>query len=117
MWRNQIFFNEDLLAVVSPVLITPLPANIFPNILAANVPNNILRNPPFCAFASFLIVSLTPFNNNPESSKDLTFFKTSCISSFVITKFVLWPDPKIFYVFQHLQLLLLLLILMEVKHY
>ena len=100
MWSNQIFFNEDLLiedpldpwltlAVPSPSLITPLPANIFPNRLAPNVPNNILRNPPFCSLASFLIVSLTPSNNNPESSRDLTIFKMSSSSSFEIIQGVL----------------------------
>ena len=53
MGRNQIFLNEDLLdplptlAVPSPALINPLPADIFPNRLAPNVPNNILRNPPY----------------------------------------------------------------------
>ena len=45
--------------------------NISPNKLAPNVPNSILRNPPFCSFASFLIVSL--FNNIPKSSRDLPF--------------------------------------------
>ena len=29
--------------------------------------NNIPRNPPFSYFASFLIVSLTPFGNNPDA--------------------------------------------------
>ena len=45
------------------------------------VPNSILRNQPFCSFASFLIVSLTPSNNNPESPRDLTVFKMSVIYS------------------------------------
>ena len=78
-------FNEDLdpepaLIIPSPALITPLPANIFPNKLAPSVPSNILRNPPFYFFASFLVVSLTPFNNTPESSRDLTIFKMSFTS-------------------------------------
>ena len=45
--------------VHSPALIVPLPAliltlhvNRFPKKLALNVPNKILRNPPFCSFAS-----------------------------------------------------------------
>ena len=33
------------------------------------MPNNILKNPPFCLFASFLIVSLTPYINNPGNSE------------------------------------------------
>ena len=78
--------NEDFLdllhllptlAVPSPVLITLLPANVFPNRLAPNVPNNILRNPPLCSLASILIVSLIPSNSIPESSRDLTIFKMS----------------------------------------
>ena len=32
-----------------------LPANRFPNKLASNVLNNILKNHPFCFFASFSI--------------------------------------------------------------
>ena len=73
-----------------------MPANIFPNRLAPNIPNRIPRNPPFYYLASFLIVSLTPSSNNLESSRDLTIFKISSISSFEIIKVTLWPDPKIF---------------------
>ena len=43
--------------VPSPALIVLLPVNRFPNNLAPNIPNNVQRNPPFCYFASFLIVS------------------------------------------------------------
>ena len=83
-WNQKNFLSEDFLepqptlAVPSPALITPLAASIFPNRLAPNVPNSILRNPPFCSFASFLIVSLTHSNNNNlESSRDLTIFEIS----------------------------------------
>ena len=38
------------------------------NFVAANVPNNILRNLPICSFASFLIILLTPLISNPESA-------------------------------------------------
>ena len=34
------------------VAIAPLPAKKFANKLALHVPNNILKNPPFCSFAS-----------------------------------------------------------------
>ena len=96
MWRDKKFFNEDLLiedlldpwptlAVPSPALITPLPANIFPNRLAPNVPHSILRKPLLCSLPSFIIVSLTPFNNIPESSRDLIDFKISLNLSFEIT--------------------------------
>ena len=37
----------------SPALFIPLPANIFPNKLAPNVPINTLRNPHFCSLTSF----------------------------------------------------------------
>ena len=37
--------------------IVPLSANMFSNKVADNVPSNILKNPHFCSFASFLIVS------------------------------------------------------------
>ena len=47
------------LIVPSSALIVPLSVNRFPNKLAPNVPNKIMTNPPFCSFASFLIVSLT----------------------------------------------------------
>ena len=62
---------------------------------APKVPRSIDRKPPLCSFASFLIVSLTPFNSTPESSRDLAIFKMSFISSFEIVK-VIVPDPRIF---------------------
>ena len=51
-------------------------------------------NPTFYSFASFLIVSLTPFINKPESSRDLTIFIISSIFSFKIIN-VVAPNPKI----------------------
>ena len=96
MWWNQkSFLNEDLLdplptlAFSSPAVITPLPNTIFPNKLAPNVPNSILRNPPFYSLASFLNISLTLSNNNPGSSGDLTISKMPSVSSFEIIKVVL----------------------------
>ena len=56
----------------------------FPNNLAFKVPNSIPTNPPFCAFASFLIVLLTPLSNKPDSSSDLNIFIISMISSLEI---------------------------------
>ena len=76
----------------SPALITPLPDNAFPNILPANVPNIIGRNTPFHSFASVLIVSLIPFDNNRDYSSDLTIFITSSTSSFQIINAAV-PDP------------------------
>ena len=75
----------------SPALITPLLVNALPNTLAANVPN-IGRNPLFCSFVSFLIVSLIPFTNNLDYTSDLTTFIISTISSFEIINAVV-PDP------------------------
>ena len=68
------------------------------------MPNNILRNPPFCSFTSFWTVSVTPFNNKPESSRDFTILMMSLISSFDIINVIcgaeeewrLLPDPNIF---------------------
>ena len=54
------------------------------------MPNNIPGNPPFCSFASFLIVSLTTINNKPDYLRDLISF----ISSFEITNVVV-PDLNI----------------------
>ena len=77
---------------------------MFLNKHAANAPNSILRN----ALASFWTTSLTPFNNQPESSRDLTMLVMYSISSFdiidVVDKGWLWeaedeepfPDPTIF---------------------
>ena len=49
-------------ALIAPrprlVGIAPSPAvivSLLANKIAPNVPNNILKNPPFCSFASFLI--------------------------------------------------------------
>ena len=52
----------------------------------------MLRNPPFCSFASFLILSLTHFINKPDSY--LTIFIISFIWLLEIINFVL-PDPNI----------------------
>ena len=52
--------------------------------LAANVSNNIRKTPPFCCFASFLIVSLISFISNPDYSSEITIFIISFIFSFEI---------------------------------
>ena len=46
------------LIIPSPASITPLPANIFHNKLGLNVSIHMMRNVPFCFFASFSIVLL-----------------------------------------------------------
>ena len=61
------------LTVTSPALVVPLPVNRFPNKLALKVPHDIPRNPPFCSFDPFSIVSLTSFVKKPDSSRDLIF--------------------------------------------
>ena len=90
--------------MTSSALIVSLSVNRIPHKLAPKVPSSILRNPPFCSFASFLIVSLTPFLNKPDSSRDLTIFMISFISSFEIISIVTCeakyeerrPDPNTF---------------------
>ena len=79
----------------SPARIIYLLANKFPN-KSSNVPNNIPINPPLCSFASFLIVSLTPFINKGDSSRDFTIFMKAIISSCEINNVVI-PDPKMFF--------------------
>ena len=74
-----VFFliPSPALIIPSPALIIPLPpVNKFPNKLAPNVPNNMLKNPPFCSFTSFSIVLPTPLNNNlPKKPPDwINFF-------------------------------------------
>ena len=83
--------------VLSSTLITPLPVNTVPSKLAPKVPNNVSRKPPFCYFASFLIVFVI---NNPDSSSDLMIFVISFIFSFEIINVALReaksegrPDP------------------------
>ena len=46
---------QPALIIPSPALFIPLPDKVFPNKLAPNVPNNTLKNAPFCSFASFEI--------------------------------------------------------------
>ena len=56
-----------------PNLIITLPALNTPHLtkkLAFNVLNNMPRNPTFCSFVSFSIVSSTPVINKSESSSD-----------------------------------------------
>ena len=85
---------SPVLNVLSPALIVPLLVNRFPHKLAPKMSNNIPRNHPFCSFASFLIVSLTPLINNPDFSSYLTIFIISFISSLEIINVVL-PDLNI----------------------
>ena len=51
-----------------PALTITFPVK-FPNKVAPKVPNDIFENPPFCSFASFLIVLVTPFSKILESSR------------------------------------------------
>ena len=87
----------------STAVIVPLLVNIVPNKLPPKVPNKIAINPPFCYFASFLIVSLMPFINKPDSSRDLTIFMILFISSLRVINVVVHKansegrlDPNIF---------------------
>ena len=71
----------------TPALIVSLLAYRFSNKLASNVPNNIIKNPPFCYFISFI--------NKPDSSSDLTIFRILFTFSFEIIN-VVTPDRNIF---------------------
>ena len=65
--------HSPALIVPSPALTVPFPDNFFvnrsPSKLAPNVPNIILKIPPFYSYVSFLIVFFTTFNKIFESSK------------------------------------------------
>ena len=74
---------------------TPLPVYRFPNNLAPNLPNNILRNPSFLFFCFIFNCFLKPFINKPDSLRDLTIFMISSISSIKTLNAVV-PDPTIF---------------------
>ena len=78
-----------------PVLTIPFPVNKFPKKLAPRVPYNILKNPPFCFFVSFIIALVTPFSKIFESSSAWTTLIISFISSFDSIKVVV-PDLNIF---------------------
>ena len=71
----MLFFLIPSLALKNPfpALKVPFPDTFFvnrsTNKLAPKVPSNILKNPPFCYFVSFLIIFVTPFNKIFESSK------------------------------------------------
>ena len=77
--------------IASRLGILGFPANISPITLAAKITNILVRNPSFCYFASFLIVSLTVFISKPDSSSNLTFFMILSISLFQISSAVV-PD-------------------------
>ena len=47
--KNSKFILHSLYFLIVPLRV---------NKLALNVPNNILKNPPLCSFASYLIVPL-----------------------------------------------------------
>ena len=52
-----------------------LPVNIFPNELAPNVPNNILRNPPLLIFKATL-KAFNDFRNKQEKCYSKGVFNT-----------------------------------------
>ena len=93
--RGGIKKSWSALIVPSTTLLVLLTVNMFFNKVVPNVPNNMPRNLPFYSFAAFLIVSLTPFFNKPDSLSDLTIFMITFICSFEITTVVV-PDPNIF---------------------
>ena len=89
----MLFFEKwwpyPALTIPSPALFIPRlflfisqPDKIFLNKPALNVPNKILRTPPF--FTSFWTISVTPFNSKPELSRDLTILIMFFISLFDI---------------------------------
>ena len=55
----------------------------------------MLRNPPFYYFTSFWTVSVTPFKNTPESSRNFAILIIRSISLFTITSVAAFLDPNI----------------------
>ena len=98
-----------------PALTISFPANRFPNKLAPKVPYNMLKNPHFCSFVSFLIVLVTPFNKILESSRAWTIFITSFLH--FIMSFMSFFHYVILcqFEFLHQSLKKLLLLLKELK--
>ena len=100
MRRHQNY--GPVLVVPSATFVTFCPgilgflASIFPNTLAAYVPDSIPRNPPFCSFVLFTNISPTPFISKSNSLRDSTILMISCISSLEIISAVV-PDRKIFF--------------------
>ena len=99
---NSFFFSFFLCEVEEfkegrpePAVTIPFPAKMFPNRLAPKVHNHLLKNPPFCYFALFLIVFAIPFSKKLECSRAWTIFIISFISSFETIKVVL--EPCIFF--------------------
>ena len=72
-----------------------MPVNSFPNELAPKAPNKTSINPTFCYVTSILIVSLTPFINNPDSPRGAVILTISFFSLIYIINVVL-PYPNIF---------------------
>ena len=86
--------KQNMVFLAVPALIVPLPVKRFSSKLTSKVPNNIPRNSSFCYLALFLIVSLMPFINHPDSSRDLTIF--ILFISLLETVSVVQRDPDIF---------------------
>ena len=92
LYQKSNCFSELALTIPFPLLFPdpaltiPFPVNKFPNKLTPTVPNNIIKNPPFCYFVSFSIVSVNPFKKILESSRACTIFTISFISTFEIIK-------------------------------
>ena len=96
MCPHQKSCPSPALITPSPPLTTPLSTKALPHKLAANELNEILKNPSFYSFASFLIVSLTPFICKPDPSRSLIIFMISFKSSFENTNAAM-PYPKNFF--------------------
>ena len=90
--------------------------NTFPNKPATRVPNNMLKNPPFCFSVSLLSVFVTPFNKILELQKLEQF---SFCHSFLHLKLLklLFLNDVFSFEFLHQLLKQQLLHLMELKYF
>ena len=68
---------------------------MFPNRLAPKVPNDMLKNPPFCSFGGFFSCFRDSFQQNIRIFKSLNDFHYVIHSLFEIIEFAV-PEPCIF---------------------
>ena len=76
--KNEVAWNFFTRSSSSPIGITLLPVNIFPNKLEPRVPNaNTPRNLPLYSFVSSSVLSVTHFTIKSWSSRYVTIFMVS----------------------------------------
>ena len=118
-WWPALILTWHLIQIWHPWLVLHhLPDNWFLNKTEPFIPNNMPRY-AFSLFCFIFNCFITRLINKPVSSRDLTFYMISSISSFEIIN-VAVTELRFFFFFYkylHLLLILLLLILMISQHW